>query len=330
MKTTHKGMNPARATGEKLPPLNAIRVFEAVGRLLSFSRAAAELSVTPSAISHQIRSLEDYLGMRLLQRQGSRIQLTSSGQRYLTQVSQGLTVLSHATRSLKTGRGQRLLRITAGASLASLWLLPRLEGFIKAHPEVSVSLQIGAQQPDTVQDQNQVFLWYGKMSAPGWHIDKMCSQAIFPVCSPKLLKDRRLKSAADLRFHALIDCADDLYVDPCNPGWSGWFAGAGIEPVKPASTLYLSPKTLVREAAIAGMGVGLMKPLLAADDLRAGRLVCPFGPAVPIETDNMLAYRESVAARSEVIAFRKWVLAEAKASLKDLRIPPLPDRARAA
>lgn len=301
-------------------PLNAIRVFEAAGRLLSLKKAAEELGVTPSAVSHQITALERFLNLRLLRREGNRVALTAEGSNYLRQIGGNLSELARATRWLKAANGQRVLRISAPPSFTALWLMPRIAVFARAHPDVALSaVSIPEALAPRVMDRFDVAIRYGADALPGVQSDVLATNELFPVCSPQLAMGRpALREPADLSRHTLIESGDDLYHEEANPGWPGWLETAGLSGLRGRRCLRFSPPHLVRQAARDGLGVGLLRGLLVADDVASGALVFPFGPSLPLASPYVIMSPASVAARPDVAALREFLCAEAQRSLDRL------------
>lgn len=309
---------------ERLLPLNSIRVFAAVGRLLSVSRAADELHVTASAISHQIKSLEDHLGVKLLRRNGNHISLTHEGVDYLQQISEGLLTLSRATSTLRKGRARRTLNISAPPSLSTLWLIPRLARFVEAHPDLPLAVTGTRALADFDAGQCDIAIRYCQQVPPGLRGYKLCSNEVFPICSPKLMSgSRRLRELADLQQHTLIDCADDEYQDSPLTGWPGWLQAAKVSELIDAKHLLFHPRYVMYTAVLAGLGIGLGKTLPVADHLARGELVCPFGPLVPLTACYYLIIPESTPNQPGVAIFCDWLLAEVRASLDQLYQGPL-------
>lgn len=300
-------------------PLNAIRAFAVVGRLLSFRRAADELRVTASAVSHHIKSLEEHLGVSLLRREGNRVGLTAEGRNYLKEVSEGLTHLSRATRTVRSAKGRWVLKISAPLSLTSLWLMPRITRFTELHPEIAISISAGLALVDLREGQYNLAIRYTQTVPAGFRCDKLSSNELFPVCSPALLRGHHpLRKPSDLRHHTLIESTDEIYFDRANPGWQGWLQAAKIPDVASARYLNFSPRCLMQQAAMSGLGVGLSRTLLAADSIARGELVLPFGPILALPSCYYLICPESVANQRDIAVFRDWVIAEAEASRKKL------------
>jgi len=302
---------------EKLP-LSSVRMFAVVARRSSISRAAEELNVTPSAVSHQIKSLEDYLGTRLFDRYRNTLKLTPAGRQYMAQVSEGLLLLARATETIKAAKGRQVLRIAAPASLAALWLIGRVGGFMKQHPEVAVSVTAASGSTVLLDDAFDVAFWYGGAAVPGLCVETLGTNRVFPVCKMGFVTgERPLRAPADLARCTMLDSDDDTYhrsPEVLQPGWRGWLQAAAVPEVIARRHLSFTPRILMHRAVTAGLGVGLSRTLLAADALASKDLVVPFGPAVLQQTTYQLVYPSYLAKRKDVAAFREWVLEEALAS----------------
>jgi LysR family transcriptional regulator, glycine cleavage system transcriptional activator len=301
-------------------PLNAVRVFASVGRLLSLKKAADELGVTPSAVSHQISSLEQYLGLRLLRREGNHIVLTIEGTIYLRQVSGNLAQLSRATKWLQATKGQTVLRVAAPPGTASLWLMPRIAAFARAHPDIALNI---VSVPDLLMsrqiDRFDVVIRLCADPPAAMHSEALVPTELFPVCSPELLKGRHpLRKPADLCHHTLLECDDDLYNQQSNAGWLDWLQEVKLPEVRSQRYVSFSPAPLMHQALLDGMGVGLMRGLLAADAIASGRLVCPFGPVLSMPGSYYALCEPSIAERPDVLAFRKFLRVEADQTLATL------------
>ena len=302
-----------RTNTSEFVPLNGLRVFAVVGRMLSFTGAARELHVTPSAVSHQIKALEDYLGVQLLRRNRNTISLTRPGRRYLAQISEHLTELTHATRALRASKGQEILRIAAPSSLLGLWLMPRIQRFIALAPDTGLALTAMNSPPALIQSEFDVVFWYGEETATGSPSVPLCENEIFPICSPSMVHGAApLRAPAQLSKYTLFDSVDD------RPGWHDWFKGAGLPEFHGTRYMNFTPKMFMQQAVGSGLGIGLTRTLLGAEPLARGELVCPFGPAVPVRSTYHLLLAAAPAQRRELALFRDWVLADAKASRRQL------------
>ena len=276
----------------RLPPLGALRAFEAAARHLSFTRAAAELCVTQAAISHQVRQLEDWLGLKLFARHGHALTLTAEGGSYLSELTHLFDGLAEATARL-SGRSQDTLRITALPSFASRWLLPRLGGFRAQHPEIDLKLTTST----TLWAHTGLGRW------PGLKADLIAREYLSPVCSPALRES--LAAPTDLRHTTLLH-------DEPKGAWRAWFEHAGVTPPRRTSGVVFNDAGMALQAAVEGQGVALGRLLLAAEDLAVGRLVQPFDVSMPNDFSYWLVYPRASAGRPDVAAFRAWLLAEAR------------------
>ncbi len=286
-----------------LPPLNALRAFEAAARELSFKRAAAELHVTQGAISHQVRALEQALGLKLFVRLHRALRLTEAGARYLPAVRASFDALDAATRALATKRGAAKLRVSVLPSFAASWLVPRLGAFRAKHPRIDLTLHSSAALVDLARDPVDVAIRYGAGDYPGLHVEPLMRDAIAPVASPRL----RLTKPEQLRRHTLLH-------DGASAGWRDWLAAAGVRNVDAERGLVFEDSAQLVQAAVAGHGVALARLRLADADLRAGRLVQPFARVTPAPFAYFVVCLRSRAEEPAVRAFRRFVKREARAS----------------
>jgi LysR family glycine cleavage system transcriptional activator len=308
-------------------PLSSVRTFAVVARLLSVTRASEELDVTPSAVSHHIKTLETYLGVKLLRRQGNAIVLTAAGERYITQVADGLLILSNATRTLKAAKEHPILRVACPASLGMLWLMPRIARFIREHRDFPISVTMVADPPSLLRSAFDVGLWYGYGPLSGLRVIPLSANRIFPICSPLLLTEEApLGAPGDLARHTLLDSTDETYYDKQaqRAGWYRWLQAAGAPDLAGRSYLNFTPRAYMHQAVKDGLGVGLSRTLLTVDCLAAGDIVVPFGPVVELNATYNLVYPTVLEAREDVAAFNAWLLAEAQSSMNTLDTLLLP------
>ncbi len=307
---------------ERLPPLNALRAFEAAARHLSFKKAALELHVTAGAVGHQVKILEDHLGVSLFRRLTRALELTPEAQAMLPKVREGLESLAAAVDRLRV-REASALTVAAPPNFATRWLIPRLHAFTSQHPEIELHIAsrpstIDAREDsepfppaDALDDAPAVAIRFGTGRYPGARVDEVFEASYIPVCSPKLLKGRHpLRIPGDLRLHTLLH--DDTVADEsARTSWSDWLEAAGVEGVDTGRGPHFSDASLALEAAIEGLGVALaIKPLLAAE-IEAGRLVSPFALSEPARYAYYLVTPEPFVERPQAVAFRDWLLAEA-------------------
>lgn len=290
----------------RLPPLNALRAFESAARYLSFSKAAEELFVTPAAVSHQIKSLEEWLGVALFRRLNRAVMLTDEGQSYVVGVREGLEAINTATEKLVKGDESGALTVSTLPSFAVRWLLPRLSRFRDEHPDIDVRLDASDQLTDFNRQDVDLVIRYGSGNYPGLRTVKLLTEdSLFPVCSPDLLVGKKpLKTPADLKHHTLLH--DDLRVD-----WETWLSAAGVPGIDPKKGPSFNDSSMVLTAAMAGQGVALGRSTLAADDLAAGRLVKPFDVELKAGNAYFVVCPEESADRPKILTFRNWLLKEA-------------------
>ena len=311
---------------QTLPSLNALRVFEAVARHRSFAQAAAELHVTPGAVSHQITSLEDTVGVRLFDRDARGVELTAAARACMPALTSGIQGLRDALRILQADRPTGALTVSVAPAFASRWLLPRLSLFAAAHPEIELQVSTGLGLIDAVRSEASSSLGersdhdasadlairFGRGVYAGYRADALFGTSIAPVCSPRLLNGPHpLREPADLRHHLLLH-DDAAYFDDRRPDWQVWLDAAGVTGLDATRGPRFSHSGLALDAAIDGLGVALGITLLADHDVADGRLVMPFALALPSPFAYYLVYPESSAQRPQLAAFRAWLLAESK------------------
>lgn len=288
----------------RLPPLKAVHYFEATARHMSLTKAAAELSVTHSAVSHQVKALEDWLGVRLFRRLNRKVVLTDAGQAYVRPVREAFERLAEASRQVRAT--EDTLTVSTMPSFAAKWLVPHLGSFREAHPDIHVHIHASPKLVDFDREDVDVAIRYGRGNWPGLRIDHLLSEALFPVCSPRLLEGPvPLKEPADLVRHNLLNDLE-WSVD----FWAIWLARAGLPDANPRRSLGFNHSNLMLQAAIDGLGVALTHQVLVADDLRAGRLVRPFDLAVPTDFSVYLVAPKATEERPKIAAFRKWLMDE--------------------
>lgn len=296
-----------------IPGLGSLKTFEAAGRLLSFTKAASEIAVTPAAVSHQIRELEEQIGIRLFDRNSRSMRLTPAGETLHAAVSESVELLRRALSRIRQPDARPRLMLTASPSIASKWLVPRLEHFLRIAPEADIRIDVSTEPLDFGRDEIDVAIRFGDGNYPGLSVEPLFEETVFPVCSPKLLEGPcPLRRPEDLIGHTLI------HVDWNNqwatwPNWKMWLMAAGIRDAEANRGLHFSHTALAIQAAIDGQGLALAESTLVADDLAAGRLVRPFdmslkGPprfayyvvTLPDRTPGTLVNR-----------FKAWLLDEA-------------------
>lgn len=301
-------------------PLNALRVFEAAARHLSFRQAAEELSVTPAAVSQQIKSLEELYDVKLFHRLHRGLALTDAGKAGLEPLKEGFSQLQEGVRLLRGVETRAGLNVWMAPSFASRWLLPRLDSFIEAHPHIELWINASADLIDSETSRVDfseelmraegidVGIRFGRGIYPGCRVDKLMEADVVPVCSPRLLQrhDKPLKKPEDLANHVLLH--DDTPYEG-RPGWDSWLAAAGIKGVDTHRGVHFNNLQLALAAASDGQGVALGIRQLAEDDIEAGLLVMPFPETVDTDRSYYIISREETADGPAVVAFREWALA---------------------
>ncbi|MFL6809045.1 MAG: transcriptional regulator GcvA [Bradyrhizobium canariense] len=290
----------------RLPSLNGLRAFEAAARHLSFTLAASELNVTQTAISHQIRRLEEELGIRLFVRQNRALALTAEARDYLPGVRAAFNDLRLATDRLLRKDDDKVLTVSTLASLAAKWLLPRLTDFQEHHPGIDVRITTSTSLVDFQRDNVDAAIRYGRGQWPGLRADWLMADELFPVCSPSLLRgDKPLRCPEDLKSHMLLHTSNANSDD-----WRLWLTAAGLPADiarQPGITFDMIFMTI--QAAIDGIGVAMGRTSYVQDDIAKGRLVVPFKIALPADAGFYLVAPEGRREAPKLAAFRDWMIA---------------------
>jgi DNA-binding transcriptional LysR family regulator len=302
----------------RLPPLELLAGFEAAARRLSFTLAAEERFVTQSAISRQIRQLEDLLGVPLFVRGHRSLQLTADGQRLFKSCGEALAQLRGAVAHIRRRERREVLALTTTPGLASLWLIPRLPRFARQHPGIDVRIDAELKARDLQRDGFDLAIRYqalsGATAAAG---PPLFAERLLPVCSPRLRRQGPpLRTAADLARHTLIDLSPHYQSDG-TPGdmpteWQTWLQSAGLPELEPASVISFNSYSEAIAAAVAGHGVALGRRPLIDGLLRQRRLLAPLGGENASERGYVLLLPAAAAARPAVQALAQWLLAEAR------------------
>lgn len=295
----------------KLPPLNALRAFEAAGRHLSLSRAAEELHVTPAAVSHQVKALEEVLGQKLFRRVSRSLVLTDAGQLLLAPLGEGLDRMAEGIARLRGLEGNQPLTVSVPPSFGAKWLMPRLEHFRSLCPEVDVRIDASMRLVNLDREDIDLAVRYGGGRYPGVEVECLMSEQVFPVCSPELLRrGPALDTPADLAGHTLIH-TEYLGGSNAYPDWSMWLSAVGLPRLRPRHELRISLASMGVDAAVAGQGVLLVGSVLVAGDLARGRLVRLFDTAVPVNLCYYLVRSARRPVTPPLLAFMDWLRAEA-------------------
>lgn len=285
-----------------LPPLSALRAFEAAARHRSAKRAADELSVTATAISHQLRTLEDWLGVALFVRKPRQLELTGPGRELLGDLGNAFDTMAGAVARVRAAPLRQSLTLSTTPAVASRWLLPHVGRLREQQPHLDLHFHVTHEPVALDGHSADIAIRYGSGRWPGLATHKLFDNVFVPACSPAL----KLKRAEDLPRHTL------LHFEACNArsaplGWPGWQKIAKVRGLDPRSGPNFSDETHTISAAVAGQGIALMSHALIRDELRQGTLVSPFGPVLPAEPFH-LVYPEARRAEPAVVAVREWVL----------------------
>ena len=295
-----------------LPPLNALRAFEAAARHLSFTKAAEELFVTQAAISHQVKALEETLGLPLFRRYNRRLVLTEAGQAYLPPLRDAFDGIAAATGRLRQLEATGNLTVSVLPSFAAKWLLPRLSLFRAQHPEIDVLLQASDHLANFGHDGVDVAIRYGFGNYPGLEVNYLMGDYIFPVCSSGLLEqDPPLSEPKDLKAHTLLH--DTTAMADNTTIWSNWLESVGVTGIDASRGPGFTDSNLMLQAAIDGQGVALGRSALVGNDLEAGRLVIPFGPRLRSSLRYYVVTPAGAGERPKIRMFRDWLLKETEA-----------------
>jgi LysR family glycine cleavage system transcriptional activator len=303
-------------TPRPLAHLNAIRAFEAAARHLSYARAAAELGVTAAAVGQQVRMLEAWLGTTLFHRSPGppiRLALTESARAALPDLTYGLERLAAGERRLRQRESPLIVTVTSSPAFAAKWLLPRLERFREAHPQLDVRIDATDRLADFASGGVDVGIRYGGGNWPGLTAVRLMDEEVFPVCSPKLLDGARpIDRPDDLSGHVLIHDAT-IRFDTDFPDWRVWLRNAGASDVDPEKGLSMNSSAAVAQAALEGHGVALARSVVVADDLAAGRLIRLFAHlACPVRWGYYVVHRADDNGLAKLATFRDWLIAECR------------------
>ena len=287
----------------RLPPLNALKAFEAAARSESFTRAAEELHVTQGAVSHQVKALEATLGLKLFNRDHQRLTLTESGREYLAVVRDALDRIALGTERLVQRQTSGVLTVSTAPDFAAKWLVCRLGRLAERHPEIDLRVSASVHHVDFVREDVDVAVRHGDGKWPGLDAVRLCSERLFPVCSPRLVAGRKRITAADLLKFPLLRLGDWTT-------WTRWFEAAGLSDVEPRGAI-IDRASLLIDAAVDGQGVALARTALAAWDLIHGRLIRPVDISLRMANTYWIVCPKAAADLPKVATFRDWLLAEA-------------------
>jgi LysR family glycine cleavage system transcriptional activator len=290
---------------KRLPPLNALRVFEVAARRLNFTRAAEELHVTNAAVSHQIKLLEDYLGIDLFKRSNNVLRLTDAGELYLPRIREGFKIFQQATDALLSDNNV-VLRVGVPPSFGSKWLVPRLYRFLNRHPHIRIEI---VSEVDRTYRDCDITIDFRRTQFADFRIEPFIATEVFPVCSPATAKN--LASPADLEKFTLLHEVSAMN-DPDYPSWKSWFATLGLQQTEARQGPLFTLALMALQAAIDGQGVALGQALLVEYDIAAGRLVRPLKVETALRLDYYLIYAADMKENPAFLAFHQWLLSEAQ------------------
>jgi LysR family glycine cleavage system transcriptional activator len=299
---------------KRLPNLAALRAFEAAARYENFSRAAEEVHLTHGAISHQIRGLEEDLGLQLFTRNGKRIAITAEGTRFAAVIRRSLGEIASAAEELKSSARVRRLLISAVPSLAARWLSARMGKFIDRHPDIEVTLQTTSELVDLTRSQVDVCVRFGTGVYPDVKSEWLIGDFLYPVVSPRFRGGKLPRTPSELSRDMLLRSDGD-------EAWSSWFAAAGVELPEPAGGLVFDDSSMLLRSAAAGHGIAMARHLIAMPEIADGDLVRLFDVAVPTKYAYYIIYTEQAILKPQVRAFRDWLVAEAEEFRKQAEWP---------
>lgn len=300
-------------------PLRALRAFETAARHLSFTKAAAELHVTTGAVSHQIKILEDALGVKLFHRSNNALSLTAAGADFLPDIRESFRLLGRAAERVAARADATRLVLAVPPTLGSRWLAPRIPRFSREHRDIVVDVIAANAMQDLAHTGFDIAVRYGPIPQVGYDSELVVVDEVFPVCSPRLCEGSRpLRMPGDLNRFTLLHypclLKDHVFAD-----WSTWLALAGVDDLSAARNLTFYPGTMAIDAAVAGAGVALGKGIVATDDLMSGRLIRPFDIDVGLRSEHHLVFPKATRNHPSHMAVREWLKAELLASNRELK-----------
>lgn len=288
-----------------LPPLNALRVFESSARLCSFAAAGRELFVTPSAVSHQVKALEKYLGLSLFSRSRQTVTLTPAGEQYLASVRHAFDEIEMATERLTANQGSNVVRISVAPNFLTRWLMPRMTRFQTLYPDVELEINASMGLLDFDRTSTDMAVYFGNGEWDDIEVHFLRKVMLVPVCSSRLLNDNLpLEKPADLAKHTLI------YVSKRKWEWESWLQQSGVGFLSTRGSLQMSSGQLATEAAQEGLGVALADSTLTSREIKSGRLVVPFDIQLDTHRAFYLVYRKQRPLTIGMRAFKEWVMSE--------------------
>jgi LysR family glycine cleavage system transcriptional activator len=297
----------------RLPPLNALKVFDAAARHESFTRAAEELCVTQGAVSHQVKALETGLGIKLFNRERQRLVITEAGREYLAVIRDALDRIALGTEHLVQRQNSGALTVSTSPDFAAKWLVHRIARFCAQHADIDLRISATMHHVDFAREDVDIAVRHGDGNWAGLHVARLCAEQLFVVCSPKLVsgRRRRISKPSDVLKFPLLHLNE-------RTDWSRWLEATGVVGAKSLHGPVLNHASMVIDAAVDGQGVALARTTLAAWDLLNGRLVRPFAAALPISKTYWIVCPKATSILSKITIFRDWLLAEAADDLRRL------------
>lgn len=296
---------PHKTPPGRLPSLNALRAFVAAGRNLNLKRAADELHVTPSALSHQIRALESELGIALFKRTGKGLELSDAGRLILPGISTAFDHIGETLTQLRPTSASNVLNVSMLSTFAMRWFIPRLYRFQQLHEEIEVRISTSIELVDFTRADMNCAIRSGRGIWPGTHALRLFDERFTPVCSPALPQgEPPLDSPADLASQTLLH--SKLRPDD----WRVWLAAAGLPDLNPAHELQFETRNFAIAGAIRGLGIAIIDPLLVQEELKDGRLIQPFSQTLPTSSAYYLVWPDWKNEPPKLAAFRAWLQEE--------------------
>jgi LysR family glycine cleavage system transcriptional activator len=296
----------------RLPPLNALKAFEAAARSESFTRAAEELNVTQGAVSHQVKALEATLGIKLFNRERQRLVMTEAGREYLAVVRDALDRIAVGTDRLMQRQSSGVLTVSTSPDFAAKWLVNRLGRLAESHPEIDLRVSATTHYVDFAREDVDVAIRHGDGGWPGLDVVRLCSERLFAVCAPKLVSGRnRITQASDLLKFPLLRLED-------GKNWTRWFEAAGVTDPVPNGPV-LNRASMLIDAAVDGQGIALARTALAAWDMINGRLVKPVDVSLRMANTYWIVCPKVSSSVPKIATFRNWLLAEAADDARRLK-----------
>lgn len=293
----------------RLPPLNALRVFESSARNSSFAAAAEELFVTASAVSHQVKTLEEYLGVSLFSRTKRKVELTPAGEQYLASVKHALDEIEMATQRLTATHEPNVVQISVAPNFLTRWLMPRMSRFRELYPEIELQINASMGLLDFNRTSTDMAVYYGNGEWDDIEVHFLRKVMLVPVCSPKLFQGGLpLEKPEDLKNHTLI------YVSKRKWEWENWLHQAGVEFIVPKGSLQLSSGQMATAAAQENLGVALADRTLTSREINTGQLIVPFDIRLDTHKAFYLVYQKHRPLTAGMKAFKEWLMSEMQAT----------------